>query len=440
MKKFLALLFFLFISPALADNVLVLSQGYNGAAENVKARLEAYGHTVTITTSEPTSSSAISNYQQIWDVRYDGNSLSTSTQEVYRAFVQNGGFLYMTAENNGCCVARNGKVAAIITAAGGGSTTINYTPSIPNNSQISNPTYVTEGTTVTYAAASSINNSQGTWLTRDSNGVVSAMLWIGNAGDLGSGYTGTILVVSDINWTDNSYYTSENQTALDDYIGGVVAGTVGGTITESGNGSAATSSDGGGSSTPVYSSSITQLQQAKVDAWLNRGSNSSGVHVDQIGNYNNITVLQKNHKDNYIKYDGAGNNNTVNLTQKTDDGNGSGHYLEIINGGNQNSITVLQDNNNSKKAFVINDGSNNTLNLTQRNGGNHYLDVETIGNGHNVTVVQEGSGSHAATIKLNNAGGSSTLNLTQSGTTNQVYSIEQSCSTPSGCSVSVTQQ
>ena len=438
MRKFLALLLFLFVSPALADNVLVLSQGYNGAAEKVKDRLEAYGHTVTITTSEPTTSSEISNYQQIWDVRYDGNSLSTSTQEVYRAFVQNGGFLYMTAENNGCCATRNGKVAAIITAAGGGSTTINYTPSVPNNSQITNPTYVTEGTTVTYAAASSINNSQGTWLTRDSSGVVSAMLWIGNAGDLGSGYTGTILVVSDINWTDNNYYTSENQVALDDYIGGFVAGTVGGTITEEGNGSAATTS--GGSSTPVYSSSITQIQQAKVDTWLNRGNNSSGVYLDQVGSYNNITVLQKNHKDNYIKYDGAGNNNTINLTQKTDDGNSTGHYLQIINGGNQNNITVVQDNNNSKKAFLTNDGSNNTISVIQKNGGNHYLDLETTGGGHSATIVQEGAGNHAATIKLNNAGGASTLTLNQSGATNQVYSIEQSCATPSGCAVSVTQQ
>lgn len=191
---------------------------------------------------------------------------------------------------------------------------------------------------------------------------------------------------------------------------------------------------------PSYASYITVDQQNRVNSWVTRGNNSSGVYVDQIGNYNNIIVLQKNHKDNYIKYQGSGDNNNVNITQKTDNQTGDGHYLELNNTGNQNIINLTQDNSGGKKMFVDNNGSNNTLNLTQRDSGNHYLDVGTIGNGHNVAVVQEGSGSHAATIKLNNAGGSSTLNLNQSGSTNQVYSIEQTCTTPAGCSATVTQQ
>lgn len=191
---------------------------------------------------------------------------------------------------------------------------------------------------------------------------------------------------------------------------------------------------------PSYASSITTPQQNRVNTWLNRGNNSSGVYIDQIGNYNNITVLQKNHKDNYIKYQGTGNNNNINITQKTDNGTGAGHYLELDSIGNQNTINLTQDNNGGKKMFVDNNGSGNNINVTQRNGGQHYLDLGLTGNGHSATIVQEGSGNHAATIRLNNSGGSSNLNLSQSGTTNQVYSIEQTCTNPAGCSVSVTQQ
>lgn len=60
-----------------------------------------------------------------------------------------------------------------------------------------------------------------------------------------------------------------------------------------------------------------------------------------------------------------------------------------------------------------------------------------IGNGHQVTIDQRGE--HTATINLTNAGGASTVTLIQSGIIGQAYSIQQSCATLSGCSVSVIQ-
>lgn len=84
-------------------------------------------------------------------------------------------------------------------------------------------------------------------------------------------------------------------------------------------------------------------------------------------------------------------------------------------------------------------GNSNTVNATQSGTGTHYLDLNLTGNGHSVTTNQSGAGNHAATIDLTNSGGAANLNLNQSGSTNQVYSIQQSCTNPAGCSTAITQ-
>ena len=122
MKKYLMALMGLlaFITTAFADNVLVVDPQYSGVAANVKNRLEAAGHTVTLTTTAPTS---LTGYQQVWDLRYSTALTSTETT-LYSTFITNGGFAYFVTENPGCCMARNNSVAALITALGGGSTQI----------------------------------------------------------------------------------------------------------------------------------------------------------------------------------------------------------------------------------------------------------------------------------------------------------------------------
>ena len=64
----------------------------------------------------------------------------------------------------------------------------------------------------------------------------------------------------------------------------------------------------------------------------------------------------------------------------------------------------------------------------------------TNGNGHIVSVDQKDGGAHGARIELTNNGGASNINLLQQGNTNQTYSIQQSCATLGGCSVTITQQ
>ena len=244
MKKYLMALMGLlaFISTAFADNVLVIDSGYSTVAASVVNRLQAAGHTATTVTTVPAS---FSGYQQVWDLRYATALTATETTQ-YQNFVTNGGFVYFTTENPGCCQARNNSVAALVTALGGGTTTIGAnSQTTANVSGSVNTTYMTSGITVNFAAISAIVNSQGIPLIKDSAGLVQAMSWIGRAGALGSGVTGTIVTVSDINWMDSSRMVigsgattaqQQNVTALDDIIKGIVAGTVAGTISANGNG------------------------------------------------------------------------------------------------------------------------------------------------------------------------------------------------------------
>ena len=254
MKRFFMALMGLlvFTSAAMADSVLIIDAQYDQVTNNVKGRLEAAGHTVTITTDVSTIPTATSTYQQVWDLRYSA-ALTAGEQTKYQTYITNGGFAYFVTENPGCCQSRNNSVAALITNLGGGTTTIGANYAMTNNvSSNVNTTYMTAGITVNYAAVSAIVNSQGIPLISDGAGAVSGMSWIGRAGALGSGVTGTIVTVADTNWLDASRFNTsgttaqqQNVTALDDIIRGIVAGTVAGTISSNGNGAGAQNGNSG---------------------------------------------------------------------------------------------------------------------------------------------------------------------------------------------------
>jgi hypothetical protein len=251
--------------------------------------------------------------------------------------------------------------------------------------------------------------------------------------------------------------------------------------------------------TPQYSSSITTDQQNRVNAFRARTSSEAGIHIEQIGDNNTITIVQKGRSsimgigqdkalidgdsnnitirqgvdatgNNEIKLRVVGNTNTLNLnqsnttqgtaiggnghylytdifgslntltTQQSNTGGVGGHYAETTISGNSNNVTKLQTGNGNKIMFTNVVGNNNTVTATQKDTGQHYLDLKLTGNGHSANIVQEGSASHRATIDLTNAGGASSIILNQnSNTTPQVYSIQQSCANAAGCSTTVTQ-
>jgi hypothetical protein len=222
---------------------------------------------------------------------------------------------------------------------------------------------------------------------------------------------------------------------------------------------------------PVYSSGITNAQQTRKNAETTQRLNQNGneINIDQIGDNNSITIRQgvSATGKNRIELYSNGSSNTYNLNQGylTDGtvmgGDGSNHYLylnvtgsnntitkqqtgttnfnETTVSGNTNNLTNIQQGNSPKILFQNIVGNSNTVTTNQKDTGNHYLDINITGTGHNVNAIQEGSGNHAATIQFTNSGGASSLNLNQSGATNQTYSIQQSCTNPAGCSATVTQ-
>ena len=293
MKRVLAFIVGLFfVTAAYADNVLVIDPQYAGVAGNVTGRLQAAGHTVTTITTAPTT---LTGYQQVWDLRYM-SALTSSETTLYTNFITNGGFAYFTTENPGCCMARNNSIAALVTGLGGGSTQIG--PGWANNVETNmNTTYMTNGLTVNYAAVAAIVNSQGIPLITDGSGAVSGMSWIGRAGALGSGVTGTIITVADINWLDSTRFGTsgsqnaaqlQNQQALDDIIKGVVAGTVAGTISSSGNGAGA--SNGNTGSPPPVTVVSTAAGTPKVTSTTADGTTTTTTTVTR-GTTTTVTTV-----------------------------------------------------------------------------------------------------------------------------------------------------
>jgi len=323
MKNILAAIIalFAFTSLSFADNVLVIDAQYDQVTNNVKSRLEAAGHTVTVTTNLASIPTTKGTYQQVWDLRYSA-ALTTTEQTTYQTYVTNGGFVYFVTENPGCCQSRNNSVAALITALGGGTTTIGtnnaYAANIESNV---NTKYMTAGITVNYAAVAVITNSQGIPLISDSNGAVSGMSWIGRAGNLGQGVTGTIVTVADTNWLDASRFNvsgttaqQQNVTALDDIIKGIVAGTVGGTISANGNGAAASN----GGAPPPKTVVSTAPGTSKVTSSTSDGTSTTsststrGTTVTTNTVTNGITTYTATARDTAIK-----NNKTIDVIRTT---------------------------------------------------------------------------------------------------------------------------
>jgi hypothetical protein len=424
---------------AWADNVLVIHMNYVG--NNVKSALENAGHTVTMSTSEITDASTLANYDQVWDTRY--NTLSSNQASAYDTFVKNGGFLYLTTENPGCCQARNNVVANLISNMGGGSgLTIGGSAGYASNiGAYVNETYMSSlnGGTIAFAAVSAITNyGNGQWLIKDSAGKVQAVMWAGGAGDLSSEYTGTVITVADVNWIDSTRYSGTNIVALDDIISGIVAGTVQGTISAEGN-------TGGGSAapTPSYSSGITAAQQSRRDGFSGTGAE---VNANIEGNNNDVYIQQTG--THYLELGIIGGSNTVNSTQ-TSTQLGIIHYSEVDIIGDNNALDLTQSGDGDKSAFVSITGDNNIASITQQDSGQHYLQLDLIGDEHDATILQEGSGNHAATVELTNSGGPWTFDLTQSGSTAKEYSLPHSmsdgsttsgtCYVQAGCSLTVIQ-
>jgi len=465
-------------SKAEADSVLVLHQNYGGAHTNIGSRLFTEGHTITYSTGGvPTD---VSSYQQIWDLRYN-NTYAASEVTVLDNFVKNGGFLMMNGENSGFA-SRNNAIATVVSTAGGGTLTFG---SGSNSYTVINTAFSDDTGTVTGAAGSSLSNSQGQYVFKTSGGVIGGMIW--QSADLGSGYTGAIFVTADINLWDSTYGTYILKVYItDDILDMETAGTL-----------------YGSASAPTYSSAPTSAQlQSRTDA-RNITPNGNEIYITQSGNNldldivqydndqlvagtgstssnltdatitgddntvaitqgnsagsfsdNNVTLLDINGTNNSVtvrqgdNVDDAGghrsstnvvgNYNTLGILQENDGGIGSsGHYMEIDIAGNSNTAYADQKDDGDKMLFLDVNGASNTVDILQQGTGEHFLDV-TVGSNQTVDINQDGSGSHSATIDM--SGYSATLDLDQTGSTDQTYSLNQICTNANGCGTTTVNQ
>lgn len=172
------------------------------------------------------------------------------------------------------------------------------------------------------------------------------------------------------------------------------------------------------------------------------------VEMTVIGDSNTVNLNQARNTDgttsgadsnnHYQQLTLSGSNNAVTTAQKDGTAAGAGHFMENTISGNSNIVNLTQQGSAGKVLFTNISGNTNNLAVNQKDTGTHYLDVGLVGNGHSVNVVQEGAGSHRATINLTNSGAAGTVNLNQSGTNPQIYSIQQTCTT-TGCGATITQ-
>ena len=226
--------------PAPNDDVLLIARNDQPQTiTNVKSRLEAAGHTVTVRQQhldiqDADAPADAASFDQIWDLRYD-STLSQASKDIYDAYVENGGFLFLSSEHSPFSV-NNSHKEQLIQQMGGGATSISATDANDTSIDGQNNAFLPDNLTFDSSGVGAIVNDKGTPLYTDSDGDVLAMMWAGRAGSLGDGYTGTIMTIPDIEWYSRSYYDADSQAILDALITGVARATVDGTISKFGNG------------------------------------------------------------------------------------------------------------------------------------------------------------------------------------------------------------
>ena len=99
----------------------------------------------------------------------------------------------------------------------------------------------------------------------------------------------------------------------------------------------------------------------------------------------------------------------------------TGNFVYIDQIGNNNNITVIQQDSDRQRAAIINQGDGNILAITQQGTGRHIASMTsstTANNNNNIlSIDQVGTGNHMASILLNNTAGSNnnTVSISQAG-------------------------
>ena len=457
--KLSSLLFLLLFSVNVfaSDTALIMHSSYSDAHTNVKSQLEEDGYTVTLQTSGVVPDNLISNYDVVFDMKYN-NNIGSNGKTRYQNFVQAGGTLIVVGENSGSYSNDNNTIRALIQNKFGGTLTFQgntggtFCGNDCNMTQTNTNAGVSSYSDVGVYPYGAYFTGDGTWVVKSTSGKILWMKWSGD--QLPSGYTGAVYTTFDI----NQFTTTYDSASTDEFIGELYA-----------------------TSTPQ--SGITSTQQTTVTNTKNTTSTDNRISITQSGSGIDLDITQDGNNNLVIGTDLTnpasitGDNNTVSITQNNDnnvlglDINGASNTLSItqdkdqralvniVGGsnqlnldqlhllnvgdhfssidiqGNSNILDIDQKESGDKILFLDIDSSNNVT-ILQEGTGNHFLDID-LTNNHTINITQDGIGSHDATVNL--SGNSSTVNLTQDSATDQNYHLEQNCASVS-CSATVTQQ
>lgn len=325
---------------------------------------------------------------------------------------------------------------------GGGSTT----PVDPVQAAAA-PTVVSTSTTNSVSTSSSSSNTGSTTVSRPTT--------TGNYTDTFVGTTTvtttTTTPVTTTTWSDGSTTTSNGTSTSTTSTTYTITPTLGTAPTYT-----RTAPNVGGNSIyvkQVYAgsnTSVTLEQDGNNNAitgtdsgWATVDGNNSAISVKQFGTGNitglkmnawgnNIDVKQRTAAggdvaNNLFNLESAGNGNAVTAQQQSNTNTAAVKITYDIN-----TVNVTQKGGTGNASYVTVNGYWNTVNNTQ-NGSDNFSLVNISGDNNSATVNQTGTG-HSTLLNL--IGNKNTVSVTQTGT-GDTYSLQQTCTNPAGCGVSV---
>ena len=175
---------------------------------------------------------------------------------------------------------------------------------------------------------------------------------------------------------------------------------------------------------PIPPATVTSAQTIKMNQ--TSSISTSGVYIENQGNFNTITIEQFSRENMIRGVDGvqrasiSGSHNTVAVYQGTATTPVGDNLLEMSVVGNSNQVNVTQQHNAKYTELKVT-GSSNDLNVQQKDAGakNAFLNVN--GGFNNIDLLQQGSSQHFADINILTSG--NTVSLTQSGTAQKLFSL-----------------
>jgi hypothetical protein len=486
-----AIIVWLAATPAKSDTALIYHSSVYDAHTNVKAQLEADGYTVTMSTSGSIASNLYTHnidgtsggYDVVVDLKFN-NNIGSNGRGHYDDFVEAGGVLIVTGENETNFSSRNSNIENLISNKFGGSLTMGNAGGYVNSL---NSTYtdssIDNGSNMLYYGGGASLSGDGQWVAKIGSTVV-WMVWEGS--DLPTGYDGAVYVTGDINQFASANMATNCTTncTVMNIISDVVEYSVPAStptyssaptsaqlqsrtdsrsITTNGNAIYVTQSgdnldldivqydnDNLVAGTSTTSSTIANASISGDDntVSITQGNNAGSFSDNNVtlldidGTNNTLTVRQGDNVDDVGGHRSStnivGNYNVLGILQENDGGVGSnGHFMEIDVAGNSNIMYMDQKDDGDKMLFLDVNGSSNDVDIIQQGTGDHFLDV-TAGSNQTIDILQDGSGSHAATIDM--SGYTSTLDLDQSGSTDKTYSLSQVCTNTNGCGTTTVTQ